>query len=230
MIGSIGGAYLEAPVWALSGLLGLAGALKLSRPGPTVDVMKAAGLGRLARPAGVRVLATGECLAGGVALLFAPAAAIAATAILYASFAAFLSYVLLSGREVESCGCAGRSAVPPNWIHVGLNGAAALIAAAAALSPPSGLVGATGLWPAGQLVLLLIAAGWTAFLAYVCVTILPEVMFAYRRGDRSARTAASRPADRGEDIERALLQAGIGADHPSLWGGVAGGEATTGQA
>jgi len=114
-------------VLAAALLLVASGFAKIRGPLPTARALYAADL-----PAGfvvVRMLGVLEgvvgaaaftSLAGGVDSDTAviPLGALAA---LYMGFAAFLAFVMLSGRSSGSCGCAGSTDLPPSWLHVCAN-------------------------------------------------------------------------------------------------------------
>jgi hypothetical protein len=121
-------------------------------------------------------------LALGTACLVSPGRATAVgIGLLYLFFAVFLASFLARGIEVRSCGCAGDRDVPPSWIHVGLNVAAAASALGAAATGP--VFGGVARTAAG---LPLAGAGFVAGVATVswaavlCAAYLPTVLFAYR--------------------------------------------------
>ena len=170
---------LAVPFSAAALVLALSGLAKLRRPGSLVRLLRSIGI-----PVGPRVVRVfaGLELALGTACLVSPGQATAVgIGLLYLSFAAVLASFLVRGIEVPSCGCAGDRDVPPSWIHVGLNLAAAAAALGAASTGPAfGSVARTvgGLPLAGAGVVAGIAT--TSWLAVLCAAYLPTVLVAYR--------------------------------------------------
>src|SRR5438128_4646640 len=170
---------LAVPFSAAALVLALSGVAKLRRPGSLVRMLGAMGIP--AGPFAIRVLAAIELAVGAACLVSPRRAASAAMGLLYLSFAAVLALLLVRGIEVPSCGCAGDRDVPPSWIHVGLNLAAAAAALGAASTGPAfGSVARTvgGLPLAGAGVVAGIAT--TSWLAGPCAAYLPTVPVAYR--------------------------------------------------
>ena len=170
---------LAVPFSAAALVLALSGVAKLRRPGSLVRMLGAMGIP--AGPFAIRVLAAIELAVGAACLVSPRRAASAAMGLLYLSFAAVLALLLVRGIEVPSCGCAGDRDVPPSWIHVGLNLAAAATAVAAASTGPGfgGILGTAAAVPlAGAgFVVGILTISW---LAVLCASYLPTVLFAYR--------------------------------------------------
>lgn len=167
------------PFFTAALVLGWSGAAKLRRPAGLSTALGSAGL-----PAGwggVRLLAFAE-VAVGVWCLARPSAAGAATmGLLYLGFCAFLSWLLLSGRPSESCGCAGDRDVPPSWLHVGLDAAAAGSAFGFAVSGRGapGIVGvAAGLPLHG--ISFLVGVVLLGYLSFLCAAYLPSALTSYQ--------------------------------------------------
>ncbi|GIU86678.1 MAG: hypothetical protein KatS3mg009_1193 [Acidimicrobiia bacterium] len=125
-------AITTGPFLAACAVLGVAGAAKLRDPRPTVLAARAAGLP--ASAAAVRVLGAAELAvaAAGAALGGAAAAAVAAA---YLALAA-VAVRLVRRAPRTPCGCLGASAAPATWVHVAVDGAAAVFAAVAVAAPP----------------------------------------------------------------------------------------------
>jgi methylamine utilization protein MauE len=171
---------LAVPFSAAAMVLAVSGLAKLRRPGSLVRMLR--GIGIPVGPVVVRLFAGLE-LALGTACLVSPGRATAAAlGLLYLSFAAFLASFLARGIELQSCGCAGDRDLPPSWIHVGLNLAAAVVAALVAASTGPAFEGvartAEGLPLTG--VGFVAGVATLSWLAVLCAAYLPTVLFAYR--------------------------------------------------
>jgi hypothetical protein len=154
-------------------------------------------------------------VAVGVAALVRPVPAVGfAVAALYGGFAAFVAYLKLARPQAASCGCAGGHDVPPSWLHVGFNLAAAISGVAVAaiggasvrelvatlgwLSVPA----AIGLGVAAWLITVLVAEAPTAFGAWTPPTHHEQELFDPNRHRRA---------------DAALATSGVGRGHASLW-------------
>jgi len=118
---------ITGPFHVIAGLLLIAGAAKLVRPGPTADVASAAGIpaSRLV----VRVFAIAEIAAAVVAIALGGPVAAAAVAVMYLAFAGFVVMLKMRGIKTAGCGCFGQeSEDPPGYLHVSVDVVAALIA------------------------------------------------------------------------------------------------------
>lgn len=117
-------------------LLILSGVGKVRRPTATARVLQKVGFpapGRLAQLLGFVELSF------GIAGLLVPSPFVAAAvSLLYLTFAAFLGLALVRRLPIEDCGCAGsKFAIPPSWLHVGLDvaiGLTSLLATAPVIS------------------------------------------------------------------------------------------------
>ncbi|MDX6449259.1 MAG: hypothetical protein QOD08_1722 [Gaiellaceae bacterium] len=160
-------------VAAAAVLIGTAGLAKLRSPLATAQALSTAGVPH--RYVLVRLLGGVElAVAVGVLATGAPGF-LAALGICYAGFAGFLSYVLMRGIRLESCGCAGSREIPPTRFHVVLNAAAAAAAlAAVATAPPSAasVVVDLGL----SAVTFVLGTLAFSYLLYVAAVFLPTVV------------------------------------------------------
>ncbi len=186
--------------------------MKTIRPNATTQALYAAGFP--ARRWGVRALGVVE-MAVGVAALARPVPAVGfSLAALYAGFGAFVAFLKLARPQAASCGCAGGHDVPPSWVHVGLNLAAAASGLAAALIGATALPSlvtasgwvaapaAVGLCVAGWLVTVVVAEAPTAFRAWTPPTHHEQELF---------------DPDRHRRADAALAMSGVGEGHASLW-------------
>jgi hypothetical protein len=194
-----------------AGLLVAAGGSKIARPEPTTRALHAArlpGRNRTARAVGF------EEVAVGLGALMRPGvgteSALAAT---YLAFALFLGFLLIARPGSGSCGCMGTKDVPPSLVHVSLNVLAAGAAIGAAFAPPPGL-GAVAVslgWAMVPFGAGMVAAG---LLVTALVTDVPAAFRSYRR---PLSHPVERRPDRHARADAALVAAGIGPGHPSLW-------------
>jgi methylamine utilization protein MauE len=171
---------LAGPFAAAAALLVVAGAAKVRRPGPTTAALR--GLRVRVRPPVVVALGGAEAAIGFGALVFGWRWIAALVAACYLGFAAFVTAALARRGAVASCGCFGQAETPPTRLHLGLNLAAAAVAALVALGPARlDLVTAAG--AGGEHLLLLGFVGTSAWLAYLGLSLLPQTMAA-ANGDR----------------------------------------------
>ena len=203
---------IAPPFFLVAALLMASGAVKAVRPQATAQAMLEAGLpGSLAVARGLGAVEVGI----GLWSCAAPAAGGAvALAVTYLAFAGFLAFVLRTHPQAGSCGCAGATAVPPSYLHLSLDVAAAASAIAYATSAGPDLARwVAGIGPGATPVIGgLVLAGW---LAFVAVTEAPAAWRAW--------SAAAEREEHGRDrhehasAEDALGSAGVGPGHPSLW-------------
>ena len=124
---------ITGPFHVVAGLLLVAGAAKLVRPGPTAAVVQAAGL--LASRVLVRAFAAVEVAAAVAAFAVGGVMAAGAVSVMYLAFAGFVLMLKMRGIETAGCGCFGQKAEdPPGSLHVAVDGIAAVIALAAAIA------------------------------------------------------------------------------------------------
>lgn len=161
-----------------AGLLVPAGIAKLRDPAVAREALS---LPRRAEPA-VRLIGVGE-LALAVAVLATGAwPVVAALALTYAAFTLVASRQRARGA---SCGCFGASQTPTGWHHVLLDGAAAMVAATAALV---GVASAADLLGAAPLagVLLVVAGAVAVVTLQQLITTLPDLAVARRTAGGSS--------------------------------------------
>ena len=157
-------------------LLLIAGAAKLVRPQPTVELVT--DLGLPAPRAAIMALGLFEVSVAVVALAFDDVGPAVAVGGLYVVFGVVVVRSLSLGAT--SCGCFGRAETPPSWLHVVGNfgfAIASFVAASADRSP----VDVMGDQPASGAPFVLLV-GVIAGLAMVGFTALPEALAARRPG------------------------------------------------
>ncbi|MCW2584631.1 MAG: hypothetical protein JWN55_147 [Frankiales bacterium] len=152
---------LEGPFYAASALLVVAGAQKVVDPAPLVRAAKSVRL-RVPRHA-VRLLALAEAGLGVAALALGTRATAIAVALSYAAFTAFVLLARARGGVLASCGCFGKSDLPPTRTHALLTGGFSLAAL-------TGAPGALSLELA-----LLVSTTAVAACAYLVLAVLPLV-------------------------------------------------------
>lgn len=120
------------PAAVAAAVLLLAGGAKVLRPDDTWRALESAGVP--GGPALVRTGALAEAALGAWALGWAQPAAMALVALSYAGFTLFLAWAMARSLPISSCGCFGEPDVPPTTVHVGVDVAAGIAAAGAAIS------------------------------------------------------------------------------------------------
>lgn len=156
-----GEVLLQGLVHAAAGLLVLAGLQKVADPHPLVRAARSVGL-RLSATA-VRALAAVEVAIGLATLLGGSRPAALALATSYAAFTAFVVLALRRGGVLASCGCFGKSDLPPTRTHAALTAAFAVAA----------MTGTPGALPLTAAALVTTAA--VAVCGYLVLTVLPLV-------------------------------------------------------
>jgi hypothetical protein len=169
---------LAGPVTIAALLLVVGGVAKARRPGDTARALAAVGIRAPARA--VRGGAVLECAVGLGALFLASPVFAALVAVSYLAFAAFVVQALRAGTPISSCGCFGKVDTPPSRVHIGIDGLAAVAAAAVAVagtdvSLPSVLADQP---LAGVPYLLLVAVG--VGLVFLAFTSLPRTLAVVR--------------------------------------------------
>lgn len=183
-----------SPFFAAAILLLSAGAAKLRRPQAASRALSAAGVP--AHHLLVRLIGSVELLVGAWCLVAPAGAPALALAAVYLVFAVFLCLLLVRRVPAASCGCTARGDLPPSWLHVGLNFAAAGVTFLVSVSGMPGIVRfASGLPLLG--IPFLAGTLLTSYLAYLAVVFLPELLSAAlpRRGPAlsSSRGAGAGP-------------------------------------
>jgi hypothetical protein len=157
-------------------LLLWSGGVKLLRPQPTVQALRAIRVP--ASVPSVRLLGAAEVATGALCLVRPSAASSLLLSGLYLGFGGFLLAALASEQRPASCGCFGSSDAPLSWLHVSVD----LIAAAAGLAvltAPRGVLDvATGTPLFG--VPFVVGLGLAAYLTELAITTLPAMFFSYR--------------------------------------------------
>jgi hypothetical protein len=206
--------FAAGPFFACAVILVVAGVAKMRSPRAASTALTAVGI---PAPVGLVRVAAGAEIALGIAALLRPVPLVAlGVALAYVCFA-LVSAVFLWSPRVRSCGCLGDKEVPPSVAHVALNAAAVAVAVVAVATGVASLpttMRALG-WSAPAFVL---SVGVLAYLAQAVVTLFPAAFAAYR-GEHDHGRRSEGGAVRLQRTEDALRSAGVGADHPSLWGG-----------
>ena len=131
---------LDAAYWVACVVLVVSGLSKLPESSGLEAALVTLGL---PVPAGTgRVLGAAEVVLGALGLALAPGGAATVVAVLVA-----VTYVVFAGiveaarrRGLRDCGCVGVRPSPPTVLHAVLNGGLALVAAAAAVAGPIGVL------------------------------------------------------------------------------------------
>lgn len=169
---------LGALLGVVVGVLAVGGIAKLRAPEATTPMLRALGLP--ARPWVARLLGVVELGIGTATFLLGGPVLAALTALVFAGFTVSILRLRSSTDGAVSCGCFGRASAPPSAVHVVVDGVAALVAAAAAMTEAPGFVDMRPDLPAAGVVYLLVvtvAIGLTVAL----LTALPEALTAARR-------------------------------------------------
>ncbi len=177
---------LAGPLAVAALVLAAGGAFKLRDPGPTAAMWEALGVAvggeRLRRGltvlSGVVEIALGSAtfLVGGRVLASLTAAAFAIFAVLAAR--------LTRLPDAASCGCFGKHSGRTTSLHVVIDAVVALVALVAGVVDAPGFLGARADLPgAGVAFLGLAALG--AWFVVAALTVLPEALWAARRGPRA---------------------------------------------
>ncbi|HEY6531467.1 MAG TPA: MauE/DoxX family redox-associated membrane protein [Acidimicrobiales bacterium] len=172
----------------VAGVLTVGGIAKLSGPEATVPMLRALGLP--ARPLVARLLGALEVVVGVAALLLGGRILAIAVAVLFAAFTVAVLR-LRAGGETVSCGCFGRSSAPPTLVHAAVDGAAVVIAVAAAVADAPGLLDLRSDTP-GAGVPLLVLTALAVWLTVAVLTVLPETLVAARRVPAADAARAAR--------------------------------------
>jgi len=201
--------YLTAVVLVASGIG------KAIHPNATHRALTTAGIWRRTPRMAARILAAVE-IAVGLAAIARPGPLPAIlVALVYLAFAAFIWFLLTRRKGATSCGCMGKSDLPPTWLHLELNLAAAAVALVASFMMRSSLPAV--LRYIGPLYGTLYAIG------VGCSMLTLHALISSPHSLKLNRSRVPvRPARASERLERADVifhAAGIPPDHPSLWGG-----------
>lgn len=178
---------MAGPFIAASGLLGVAGALKVWRPAATAEALRAAGLpgsgahGPLGLEGVGRLVGAVELAVAAGALLIGgrPAAAMVASA--YLAFAIFTARLVHTAGAGASCGCFGAEESPASTLHVWVNSVVATLVIVAAVQDVPPLRSVLVDQPLAGLPFLLttLVGGW---LLFVILTVVPDLRLAMADG------------------------------------------------
>ena len=180
---------LAGPLAIAAVLLVAGGVAKVRTPLDTANALRAVGI--RVPPRLVRVGAALEVLVGLGALLVGNAVFAALVAASYAAFAGFVVQALRTGAPISSCGCFGKVDTPPSLVHIVIDGALALVAAAVAVSGADVSLPAVvpdQPWLGIPFAMLVVIGAGLAFLAF---SALPRALAAVTEVVE-ARDAASR--------------------------------------
>lgn len=173
------------PYAIAAALLVVAGVAKALRPHDTAVAMRGVGI-----PSSAWLVRVGGALEVGVGLVALSVRGRVPAALVLASFALFLTFVvvaLVRGLPIASCGCFGKADTPPDLLHASVNAGAALTASALVVDPglaPFDLLRADGF--DGVAFALLVLVGVAA--ALLVLTVLPRALV-LARGRADVRAA-----------------------------------------
>lgn len=159
-------------------LLAAAGLAKLRQRAPLRSALSAAGIpgaDRLGAATANRLTGTVELVVAAVALVAGGRLAAALIALAYLVLAA-LSARMVRRESGQDCGCFARPVAVSHW-HTAVNAGCALIGLLALLMPAGSLAAEFGRQPATAAGLLL-AAAVLAYLGYLVMAVLPELLAA----------------------------------------------------
>lgn len=170
---------MAGPLFAISLILVLSGALKVVSPESASNALST--LGFPVPEIGVRVLGVGEMALGVAGLVVAGAVVALLVAVAYSAFAVVAEVLRHhskrgseAGGGVASCGCFGRNDTPPSILHTAVNVVAAVVGFAAVLWPADEVSTVLAAQPAaGVPFAALVLLG--AYLLFLSFTALPRV-------------------------------------------------------
>jgi hypothetical protein len=172
------------PYAIAAALLVVAGVAKAARPHETAVAIRGVGI-----PSSDWLVRLGGAVEVAVGLVALSARGRVPAALVLASFALFLAFVVVAfvrGLPIASCGCFGKADTPPDLLHAGVNAGAALAALALVVDPglaPFDLLRGEGF--DGVAFALLVLVGVAA--ALLVLTLLPRALVLARgRADAHA--------------------------------------------
>ena len=127
----------SGPLVIAAGVLVVSGAAKVRTPASASDALRA--IGAPAGAGAVRAVGVGEVVLGVAALLAGGTLLAAVVALAYVGFA-LAAWRMSRTDAVRSCGCFGSSGARPGPIHVVVDGVAAVLVGAAAVTGAGGAV------------------------------------------------------------------------------------------
>lgn len=165
------------PFLIAAALLVVGGCAKTARPHDTATAIRT--MGFPIGPTSVRVGGVVEVVIGMFAIVVGSRTSAVLVASSYLVFAAFVGVALLRASPIATCGCFGKADTPPSWVHVGINVAAFVAAAAVVAEPGVALADVLGPQPlAGVPFVLLMITGTAA--ALLALTALPRLLASAR--------------------------------------------------
>lgn len=159
-------------------LLAAAGLAKIRQPAPIRSALSAAGIpgaDRLGAKAANRLSGAVELAVAALALLAGGRVAAASIALAYLVLAA-LSARMMSIESGQDCACFAKPVAVSHW-HTAVNLSCMLAGVVALIAPAGTLISRFGQAPVTASALLL-AAAVLAYLAYLVMTALPELLTA----------------------------------------------------
>lgn len=159
-------------------LLAAAGLAKIGKPAPIRSALAAAGIPgahRLGATVATRLSGAVEVTVAALALLFGGRVAAVLIALAFLLLAV-LSARMMSIESGQDCGCFARPVPVSHW-HTAVNLACMLAGVVALVAPAGSLIDRFGRAPVTASALLL-AATVLAYLAYLVMTALPELLTA----------------------------------------------------
>lgn len=122
---------LAGPIAIAALLLVAGGVAKARKPADTARALQAVGIRANLRL--VRIGAVLEIVVGLGALFVGGPVFVALVAVSYLAFTVFVVQALRAGTPISSCGCFGKVDTPPSRVHVVIDGAVTVAAAAVAV-------------------------------------------------------------------------------------------------
>lgn len=163
---------MAGPLFAISLILVLSGALKVVSPDSAAGALTV--LGVPAPNIAVRLLGGGEMALGVSGLIVAGSVIAGIVAGAYFCFAVVAEVLRRGDKGVASCGCFGRNDTPPSLLHTGVNVLAGVLGVGAVVWPADDLWAVLADQPAAGIPFVaLVLLG--SYLLFVAFTALPKV-------------------------------------------------------
>jgi hypothetical protein len=181
-----GSVVLGGLLGVVAGVLAVGGAAKVRDPRATSPMLQALGLP--SRAVLARLLGLVEVVVGAGAFFLGGPVWGGLVAALFIGFTVAVLRLRAVGDDSVSCGCFGRSSAPPTLVHAAVDGVAAAVALAAAVTSAPGFLEVRPDLPAAgvpHLLLTMLAVG----LGVALLTVLPEALVAARRAPSSSPAA-----------------------------------------
>lgn len=179
-----------APVAICALVIGAAGIAKLARPAGTAQALREArlpGLARAGQPV-AQAVGVAEIVLAVSAFVWGNRLTTAGIVAAQLLFAAFALRLLARRGGAASCGCFGASQAPVHGVHVALNLALAAVAAVGLARPPGAFGAAVTQRPLDGITLVActLLGAWAVVLAF---TALPELLVQTAQGRADAEAA-----------------------------------------